>query len=32
MNLFVFFDTDTLICGELCELPFDFARPGASLR
>jgi len=29
---FVFFDTDTLICGELCEVPFDFARPSASLR
>lgn len=29
---FVFFDTDTLITGELTEVPFDFARPAASLR
>ncbi|WP_292286531.1 hypothetical protein [Marivita sp.] len=29
---FIFFDTDTLITGELGEVPFDFDRPGASLR
>ncbi|MBV0912872.1 hypothetical protein [Anianabacter salinae] len=29
---FVFFDTDTLITGALSEVPFDFARPCASLR
>jgi hypothetical protein len=29
---FVFFDTDTLITGELTEVPFDFDRPSASLR
>ena len=29
---FVFFDTDTLITGELADVPFDFARPGASMR
>jgi hypothetical protein len=29
---FVFFDTDTLITGELGEVPFDFNRPTASLR
>ncbi len=29
---FVFFDTDTLITGDLCAVPFDFERPGASLR
>ncbi len=29
---FVFFDTDTLITGELTEVPFDFSRPSASLR
>ncbi len=29
---FVFFDTDTLITGELASVPFDFDRPGASLR
>ncbi len=29
---FVFFDTDTLITGELMSVPFDFTRPGASLR
>lgn len=29
---FVFFDTDTLITGDLCTVPFDFTRPGASLR
>ena len=29
---FVFFDSDTLITGDLNEVPFDFARPGASLR
>jgi hypothetical protein len=29
---FVFFDSDTLITGELAEVPFDFARPSASLR
>ena len=29
---FVFFDSDTLITGELSNVPFDFARPSASLR
>jgi hypothetical protein len=29
---FVFFDTDTLICGDLSSVPFDFSRPTASLR
>ena len=29
---FVFFDTDTLITGNLNDVPFDFDRPGASLR
>ncbi len=29
---FVFFDTDTLITGDLMSVPFDFAKPGASLR
>lgn len=29
---FVFFDTDTLVTGDLTSVPFDFARPGASLR
>ncbi|TMV08985.1 hypothetical protein FGK63_07645 [Ruegeria sediminis] len=29
---FVFFDTDTLITGDLTSVPFDFNRPGASLR
>ncbi|WP_420005663.1 hypothetical protein [Arenibacterium sp. LLYu02] len=29
---FVFFDTDTLITGALDTVPFDFARPSASLR
>ncbi|MFD0857655.1 hypothetical protein [Roseovarius aquimarinus] len=29
---FVFFDTDTLITGDLAAVPFDFSRPGASLR
>lgn len=29
---FVFFDTDTLITGELAKVPFDFTRPTASLR
>lgn len=29
---FVFFDTDTLITGELGDVPFDFAKPSASLR
>ena len=29
---FVFFDTDTLITGDLSDVPFDFARPSASLR
>ncbi|MEJ6395381.1 hypothetical protein V8J82_19125 [Gymnodinialimonas sp. 2305UL16-5] len=29
---FVFFDTDTLILDDLTNVPFDFARPGASLR
>jgi hypothetical protein len=29
---FVFFDTDTLITGALSDVPFDFDRPGASLR
>ena len=28
---FVFFDSDTLITGALSEIPFDFARPSASL-
>jgi hypothetical protein len=28
---FVFFDTDTLILGDLMEVPFDFDRPSASL-
>lgn len=28
---FVFFDTDTLITGDLAQVPFDFARPSASL-
>lgn len=28
---FIFFDTDTLITGELADLPFDFARPSASM-
>ena len=28
---FVFFDTDTLITGELADVPFDFARPAASM-
>jgi hypothetical protein len=28
----VFFDSDTLITGELSEVPFDFSRPSASLR
>ena len=29
---FVFFDTDTLITGDLTSVPFDFNRPAASLR
>ncbi len=29
---FVFFDSDTLITGDLMSVPFDFSRPGASLR
>lgn len=29
---FVFFDTDTLITGDLSDVPFDFDRPTASLR
>ena len=29
---FVFFDTDTLITGDVMSVPFDFDRPGASLR
>ena len=29
---FVFFDTDTLITGDLASVPFDFDRPSASMR
>ena len=29
---FVFFDSDTLITGELADVPFDFSRPSASMR
>jgi len=29
---FVFFDTDTLITGDITAVPFDFARPTASMR
>ncbi|APE44058.1 hypothetical protein BOO69_12055 [Sulfitobacter alexandrii] len=29
---FVFFDTDTLVTGDLGQVPFDFDRPSASLR
>jgi hypothetical protein len=29
---FIFFDTDTLITGELAEIPFDFTRPAASMQ
>lgn len=29
---FVFFDTDTLITGEITSVPFDFDRPSASLK
>lgn len=29
---FVFFDTDTLITGEITDVPFDFSRPTASLK
>lgn len=29
---FVFFDTDTLICGDIAQVPFDFDRPSASMR
>ncbi len=29
---FVFFDTDTLVTGDLTRVPFDFERPSASLR
>ncbi|MBC7165255.1 MAG: hypothetical protein H5U15_09735 [Roseovarius sp.] len=29
---FVFFDADTLVTGDIMQVPFDFARPTASLR
>lgn len=29
---FIFFDTDTLITGELADIPFDFTRPAASMQ
>ena len=29
---FVFFDTDTLITGEISDIPFDFDRPAASMK
>lgn len=29
---FVFFDTDTLVMGDLTDVPFDFTKPSASLR
>ncbi|MEJ6403523.1 hypothetical protein [Yoonia sp. 2307UL14-13] len=29
---FVFFDTDTLVTGDLAAVPFDFSRPAASMR
>lgn len=29
---FVFFDTDTLITGDITQVPFDFDRPSASMR
>lgn len=29
---FVFFDTDTLITGDLASVPFDFGRPAASMK
>ncbi|MEL6570672.1 MAG: hypothetical protein AAFQ64_03380 [Pseudomonadota bacterium] len=29
---FVFFDTDTLVTGEISEVPFDFTRPAASMK
>ncbi len=29
---FIFFDTDTLITGELADIPFDFTRPAASMK
>lgn len=29
---FVFFDTDTLITGDLAHVPFDFAKPAASMK
>jgi hypothetical protein len=29
---FVFFDTDTLVMGDLTHVPFDFSKPSASLR
>lgn len=29
---FIFFDSDTLITGDLAALPFDFSRPSASMR
>jgi hypothetical protein len=29
---FVFFDTDTLVTGDLSHLPFDFTRPAASMQ
>src|SRR6056297_4181917 len=29
---FVFFDTDTLVTGDIADVPFDFDRPTASLR
>jgi hypothetical protein len=29
---FIFFDSDTLVLGDLAEVPFDFTRPSASMR
>lgn len=29
---FIFFDTDTLVTGELADIPFDFTRPAASMQ
>lgn len=29
---FLFFDTDTLVTGEISDIPFDFDRPAASMR
>lgn len=29
---FVFFDTDTLITGDISQIPFDFSRPSASMK